>query len=84
MNQFRITRKLLLCASLCTSLFMPGAVKAQVQQSKAAADLRAQQQAFVDLRFGMFIHFNIPTFMDQDWADPEASPAIFNPTKLNL
>ncbi len=83
MNQFRITRKLLLCASLCTSLFMPGAVKAQVQQSKAAADLRAQQQAFVDLRFGMFIHFNIPTFMNQDWADPEASPAIFNPTKLN-
>jgi alpha-L-fucosidase len=83
MDQFRITRKLLLCASLCTSLLMPGAASAQTQPSKAAADLRAQQQAFVDLRFGMFIHFNIPTFMDQDWADPEASPAIFNPTKLN-
>jgi len=83
MNQFRITRKLLLCASLCIAFFIPGAANAQVQQSKAAADLRAQQQAFVDLRFGMFIHFNIPTFMDQDWADPEASPAIFNPTKLN-
>lgn len=83
MDQFRITRKLLLCASLCTSLLLPGAASAQTQQSKAAADLRAQQQAFVDLRFGMFIHFNIPTFMDQDWADPEASPAIFNPTKLN-
>lgn len=41
------------------------------------------QQAFVDLRFGMFIHFNIPTYMNQDWADPEASPAIFNPTKLD-
>lgn len=83
MNQFRITRKLLLCASLCIAFFIPGAANAQVQQSKAATDLRAQQQAFVDLRFGMFIHFNIPTFMDQDWADPEASPAIFNPTKLN-
>jgi alpha-L-fucosidase len=41
------------------------------------------QQGFIDLRFGMFIHFNIPTFMDDDWADPEASPAIFNPTKLD-
>ena len=45
--------------------------------------LHALQQQFVDLRLGMFIHFNIPTFMDQDWADPDASPAIFNPTKLN-
>ncbi len=45
--------------------------------------LAAQQQAFVDMRFGMFIHFNIPTFMNQDWADPEASPSLFNPTKLN-
>jgi len=41
------------------------------------------QQQFVDLRFGMFIHFNIPTFMDQDWADPEASPALFDPKKLD-
>src|SRR6201990_953990 len=41
------------------------------------------QQQFVDLRFGMFIHFNIPTFMDQDWADPDASPALFNPVKLD-
>jgi len=45
--------------------------------------LQQLQQQFVDLRFGMFIHFNIPTYMDQDWADPEASPAIFNPTKLD-
>src|SRR6195952_6049000 len=54
------------------------ALKAQTQQS-----LQQLQQQFVDLRFGMFIHFNIPTYMNQDWPDPEASPAIFNPTKLN-
>jgi hypothetical protein len=30
------------------------------------ASLHALQQRFVDLRFGMFIHFNIPTFMNQD------------------
>ncbi len=45
--------------------------------------LQQLQQEFVDLRFGMFIHFNIPTYMNQDWADPEASPSIFNPTKLD-
>ena len=48
-----------------------------------ATDLHTLQQQFVDLRFGMFIHFNIPTFMNQDWADPDASPAIFNPGKLD-
>jgi len=45
--------------------------------------LAKRQQDFVDLRFGMFIHYNIPTYMDQDWADPEASPNLFNPKKLN-
>jgi alpha-L-fucosidase len=45
--------------------------------------LHQLQQQFIDLRFGMFIHFNIPTFMNQDWPDPEASPAIFNPKKLD-
>jgi alpha-L-fucosidase len=45
--------------------------------------LQQLQQQFVDLRFGMFIHFNIPTYMNQDWADPEAKPEIFNPTKLD-
>lgn len=48
-----------------------------------ARPLTQLQQEFVDLRFGMFIHFNIPTFMDDDWADPDASPSIFNPVKLD-
>ena len=48
-----------------------------------ATDLHTLQQQFVDLRFGMFIHFNIPTFMNQDWADPDASPALFAPGKLD-
>src|ERR1700743_3833141 len=45
--------------------------------------LHSLQQQIVDLRFGMFIHFNIPTFMDQDWADPDASPTLFNPTHMD-
>src|SRR6476659_2496506 len=46
-------------------------------------NLHQLQQQFVDLRFGMFIHFNIPTFMNQDWPDPDASPSILNPKKLD-
>ncbi|EHQ25791.1 alpha-L-fucosidase [Mucilaginibacter paludis] len=41
------------------------------------------QQNFVDLRFGMFIHFNMPTYANQDWPDPEMPASAFNPTKLN-
>jgi alpha-L-fucosidase len=48
-----------------------------------AKDLRELQQEFVDLKFGMFIHFNIPTFTAHDWPDPDASPAIFNPSRMD-
>jgi alpha-L-fucosidase len=56
---------------------------AQNTAVKNQLPLSQLQQQFVDLRFGMFIHFNIPTYMNQDWPDPDASPSIFNPTKLN-
>jgi len=49
----------------------------------ARKTLVSLQQQFVDLGFGMFIHYNIPTYGEDDWADPDASPAIFNPQKLN-
>lgn len=45
--------------------------------------LDALQRRFVDLRFGMFIHFNMPTYVDEDWPDPDASPELFNPVKLD-
>jgi len=45
--------------------------------------LHQLQQAFIDRRFGMFIHFNMPTFYDQDWPDPDAPAERFNPTRLD-
>ncbi|MBK1884048.1 alpha-L-fucosidase [Luteolibacter pohnpeiensis] len=51
--------------------------------SQAVRPLSELQQEFVDLRFGMFIHFNIPTYQPSDWADPEASPELFNPKRLD-
>lgn len=45
--------------------------------------LLERQQQFVDLQFGMFIHYNIPTYAPEDWPDPDLSPAVFNPTRLD-
>ena len=53
------------------------------QKKDSGKSLVNLQQQFVDLGFGMFIHYNIPTYGEDDWADPDASPAIFNPKKLN-
>lgn len=64
-------------------LLLACTAKAQSPATQKGTDLFALQQHFVNLRFGMFIHFNIPTFMEDDWADPDASPAIFNPVKLD-
>jgi alpha-L-fucosidase len=41
------------------------------------------QQRFVDLRFGMFLHFNMATFQDREWGDPTSSSDLFHPTNLD-
>lgn len=73
---------LLFAASLC-GIYIFSAQNTFGQNAAAPLPLTQLQQQFVDLGFGMFIHYNIPTYMNDDWADPDASPAIFNPKKLN-
>lgn len=63
----------ILMASLCVN-----AMWAEQQKS-----LHQLQQEFVDLRFGMFIHFNIPTYSPEDWPDPDMPVSAFNPTRLD-
>jgi alpha-L-fucosidase len=41
------------------------------------------QQRFVDLRFGMFLHFNMATFQDREWGDPMSALGLFHPTALD-
>lgn len=43
----------------------------------------ALQRRFVDWRFGMFLHFNMGTFHDAEWVDPNQDPASFAPTNLD-
>jgi len=75
--------KLLSIFALILLLLTSNSYLLNAQQLSATKTLVQRQQDFIDLRFGMFIHYNIPTYINQDWADPEASPALFNPKKLD-
>ena len=66
-----------------TMTHSPAAFPAQTVSVSQITSLDALQRRFVDLRFGMFIHFNMPTYVDEDWPDPDASPELFNPVKLD-
>lgn len=41
------------------------------------------QMAWQDLEMGMFCHFGINTFCDQEWGDGTDDPAKFNPSQLD-
>lgn len=68
-----LMRKTLLLPFLLTALL----------SSAQQKPLRELQQAFVDLRFGMFIHYNMPTYSIEDWPDPDMPVSAFAPTQLD-
>jgi alpha-L-fucosidase len=59
------------------------AFAASSQAPATGTRLLRAQQAFLDLRFGMFIHLNMATYQQREWGDPKASPAMFNPRHLD-
>ncbi len=66
-----------------TLLILIAIVAGWISTSAQTKSLHQLQQEFVDLRFGMFVHFGLPTFQEADWTDPQLSPEVFNPTKLD-
>jgi len=57
-------------------------------REKAASSAGDQAQAklqedFLTWKFGMFIHFNLETFVGREWASGYEDPALFNPWKLD-
>ena len=41
------------------------------------------QNAWQDLEFGVILHFSTNTFLNREWGDGTAAPAVFNPTQFN-
>jgi alpha-L-fucosidase len=45
--------------------------------------LQSLLEELVDLRFGMFNHFNMGTFTDEEWASPNRDPKLFAPSGVD-
>src|SRR5690606_32867970 len=60
-----------------------GQAKPLMQPYRTDRPLRDLQQDFVDLRFGMFLHFNMATFQDREWGDPTGPIELFDPTAFD-
>jgi alpha-L-fucosidase len=81
-----------LAAETATFAMLPGRTVAAEQDHlhhenapgiRRGKPLLELQQRFVDLRFGMFLHFNMATFQDREWGDPTSPPELFHPTALD-
>lgn len=48
-----------------------------------AAPLQTNLANLANLRFGMFNHFNMSTFTDEEWATPNLNPATFAPSVVD-
>src|SRR6201998_1082720 len=79
-----------LAAQSATAVMLTGNHSAAAEQNEVhrvtprrGRPLLDLQQQFVDLRFGMFVHFNMATFQDREWGDPTAPPDRFHPAAIN-
>src|SRR6201993_4222756 len=79
-----------LAAQTATATMLTGNQGSAAEQNERVTVTRSRgtplldlQQRFVDLRFGMFVHFNMATFQDREWGDPKSPPHLFHPAALD-
>ncbi|WP_105967779.1 alpha-L-fucosidase [Streptomyces geranii] len=86
MPSSRLTRRTFLgaagAATAATALPIVPGFSGLLPQA-AAADAQTNLGKMVDMRFGMFNHFSLGTFTDQEWAEPNQSPTLFAPTSVD-
>src|SRR6185503_15926561 len=52
-------------------------------QLKTDLVLRKKQQEFAKWKYGIFLHFNMGTYVNKEWATGNEDPLLFNPAKLD-
>jgi alpha-L-fucosidase len=76
-----LSRRGLLKATAATSMLL--GLPALAGNSASASTVDDPLRFFVNLRFGMFLHFNMGTFHDAEWVDPGQDPKTFAPAALD-
>ena len=65
-----------LAAAIALLPFLRGQTGAEVKPAP-------YQVAWQDLEFGVILHFSTNTFLDREWGDGTASPAVFDPKQFD-
>jgi len=55
-----------------------------VLSASAERDLKTLQKDFLSWKFGMFIHFNMATFVPGGWTSGKEDPLLFNPVDMDF
>ncbi|MBN1819945.1 MAG: alpha-L-fucosidase [Prolixibacteraceae bacterium] len=50
---------------------------------QAESALKKKQEEFSSWKYGMFLHFNMATYIDREWATGYEDPMLFNPVNLD-
>ena len=66
-----------------TALKGPAGLVPSHAEARESNTLLELQRKFVELRFGMFLHFNMATYQDREWGDPTSPAKLFHPTALD-
>ena len=86
MSSGKLSRRTLLSAAgaavTATALPVAPALSPLLTEA-AAADAQTNLSNLANMRFGMFNHFNLGTFTNEEWAAPNQSPTLFAPTAVD-
>ncbi|WP_034216822.1 alpha-L-fucosidase [Actinoplanes subtropicus] len=80
----RLSRRTLLTAvGLTTAAGSTAATGTEAAHAARSPARSADLRGFADRRFGMFNHFNMGTFTDEEWAAPNQNPKLFAPPQVD-